>query len=67
MSSAQVIEWRKSTHSGGGTDDACVELAKVAGQVWVRDSKAPDGGRLEVERTAFAGLLARAKRDELNL
>ncbi|MFD0856509.1 DUF397 domain-containing protein [Actinomadura adrarensis] len=62
-----MTEWRKSSRSGGGNDDACVELAQVNDEVWVRDSKNPDGERLRFEPTAFAGLLARVKRDELNL
>jgi hypothetical protein len=59
-----VIEWRKSSRSGGLNDDACVELAELAGEVWVRDSKDPAGGRLEFERSVFAGLLVRVKRGD---
>ncbi|MFC5749445.1 DUF397 domain-containing protein [Actinomadura rugatobispora] len=62
-----MITWRKSSYTGGGNDDVCVELAESAGEVWVRDSKDPDGGRLEFERSAFAGLLMRVKRGELGL
>ncbi|MFB4312735.1 DUF397 domain-containing protein [Actinomadura sp. 21ATH] len=60
-----MIEWRKSSRSGGGHDDACVELAAAASEVWVRDSKDPDGDRLVFGRPAFAGLLVRVKRGEL--
>ncbi|MFF5263135.1 DUF397 domain-containing protein [Actinomadura viridis] len=56
-----MIDWRKSSHSGGGNDDACIELAGVASDVWVRDSKDPGGGRLVFGREAFAGLLTRVK------
>ncbi|MFC5749447.1 DUF397 domain-containing protein [Actinomadura rugatobispora] len=59
------MEWRKSSHSGGGNDDLCIELAESASGVWVRDSKDPDGGRLEFERAAFAGLLEWVKCGEL--
>jgi hypothetical protein len=62
-----MITWRKSSYTGGGNDDVCVELAKVADRVWVRDSKNPDGGRLEFEGAAFAELLDRVKRDKLSL
>lgn len=62
-----MIKWRKSSYTGGGNDEACVELAKLAGGVWVRDSKDPEGVRLEFERAAFAGLLVRVKRGELGL
>jgi len=60
-----VIQWRKSSHSGGGNDDACVELARFPGGIGIRDSKRPEGGRLEVSRDAFAALLARVKCGEL--
>ncbi|QKW38448.1 DUF397 domain-containing protein [Actinomadura sp. NAK00032] len=62
-----MIEWRKSTHSGGDSDPACVELAESGGRVWVRDSRDPDGERLAFGREAFAGLLERAKRGDLSL
>ncbi|MDQ3786179.1 MAG: DUF397 domain-containing protein [Actinomycetota bacterium] len=38
--------WRKSSRSGGGANDACVEVAFVAGAVGVRDSKSVESGRL---------------------
>ncbi|WP_338740512.1 DUF397 domain-containing protein [Actinomadura luteofluorescens] len=60
-----MINWRKSSYSGGGNDDACVELAELEGRVWVRDSKDPDGERLAFGREAFGGLLGRVKRGEL--
>ncbi|NEA25402.1 DUF397 domain-containing protein [Actinomadura bangladeshensis] len=62
-----MITWRKSSYTGGGNDDACVELAASGGRVWVRDSKNPDGERLAFGREAFAGLLERVKRGELGL
>lgn len=62
-----MITWRKSSHTGGGNDEACVELAELGGRVWVRDSRDPDGGRLAFGREAFAELLARAKRSDLDL
>lgn len=39
-----MTNWRKSSYSGGGNDDACVELAESGDRVLVRDSKDPDGG-----------------------
>ncbi|MFF5263134.1 DUF397 domain-containing protein [Actinomadura viridis] len=62
-----MIKWRKSSYTGGGNDEAFVELTTVVGEVWVRDSKDPDGGRLEFGRETFAGLLERVKRGELRL
>ncbi len=61
------MNWRKSSYTGGGNDEACVELAESGDRVWVRDSKDPDGERLAFGREAFAGLLERAKRGDLSL
>ena len=61
-----MTHWRKSSHSGGGSDNACVEVALLAGGVGVRDSKNPDGGRLELGRGGFAELVTRVKRGELD-
>ena len=63
----RMIVWRKSSYSGGGNDDACVELAESGSLVWVWDSKDPDGERRVFGREAFAGLLKRVKRGELTL
>ena len=62
-----MTEWRKSSHSGGMNDDACVELAELGGRVGVRDSKNLGSGHLELRREPFAGLLMRVKRGELGL
>jgi hypothetical protein len=57
-----VIEWRKSSFSGGVNDEACVELARIGrAAIGIRDSKAPDGPMLALSASAFAALLARAK------
>jgi hypothetical protein len=51
------VVWRKSSRSGGGTNDACVELATVANTVAVRDSKNPDGPILAWSSTAWRGFV----------
>jgi hypothetical protein len=38
--------WRKSSYSGGGGNDACVELAHLGSMIAVRDSKNPTGPAL---------------------
>ncbi|MFC9973142.1 DUF397 domain-containing protein [Spirillospora sp. NPDC127200] len=63
---AGLVKWRKSRHSGGGNDDACVEVAHLTDVVGVRDSKDPDGPRLNVSRDAFDDLLARVRGGELD-
>ncbi|WP_106399423.1 DUF397 domain-containing protein [Actinocorallia populi] len=60
-----MIKWRKSSYTGGGSDEACVEVASLREGIGLRDSKNRDLGKLEVRREAFAGLVARVKRGEL--
>lgn len=59
-----MIKWRKSSHSGGGSDDACVELARLSGSVGVRDSKDPHCGHLGLTLPEFSVLITRIKRGE---
>ena len=61
-----MIEWRKSSYSGSGNDDVCVEVARLPEGIGVRDSRNPDGGRLEFGRGGFAKLVTRVKRGELD-
>jgi hypothetical protein len=61
-----TVQWRKSSHSGGVNDEACVEVARLSGGIGVRDSKHPDAGHLALTPTEFAGLLAQAKRGGLD-
>lgn len=42
------VHWRKSSHSAGGNNADCVEVAFLPGTVAVRDSKAPTSGTLTV-------------------
>lgn len=42
-----ALLWRKSARSGNNGGE-CVETAAAGRQVAVRDSKAPEGGRLQV-------------------
>lgn len=62
-----TIHWRKSTRSGSATDEACVELAALPEGVGIRDSKDPDGGRLDVSGGEFAALVGRIKKGALDL
>jgi hypothetical protein len=62
-----MVQWRKSSRSGGVNDNACVELAQFAEGVGIRDSKDPDGGALSLTGTQFAALLRNVKRNELDL
>ncbi|WP_030171401.1 DUF397 domain-containing protein [Spirillospora albida] len=63
------LQWRKSTHSGGVSDEHCVEIGRlslVAGGVAVRDSKDPDGGHLTLTVSQFGALLDEIKRTTCN-
>ncbi|GAA3216727.1 DUF397 domain-containing protein [Actinocorallia longicatena] len=56
------IVWRKSSHSSGVNDEACVELAESRATVAVRDSKNPRLGHFTLSGRQFAGLVGGVKR-----
>ncbi|SFP17229.1 DUF397 domain-containing protein [Actinomadura madurae] len=56
-----MTTWRKSSHSGAGGTDECVELAVLPDAIGVRDSKAPQSGHVVLSREAFAALVAHVK------
>jgi hypothetical protein len=62
-----MTEWRKASRSGGFDNSDCVEVADLTGVIGIRDSKAPDAGHLRISAESFAEMLARVKRDELDL
>lgn len=62
-----MVEWRKSSRSGGVNDHACVEVAHLGDRIGVRDSKNPDGEPLGLGSREFSGLIARIKRGEFAL
>ncbi|MCF4140008.1 DUF397 domain-containing protein [Streptomyces sp. Tue 6430] len=53
--------WRKSSYSGGGQGDACVEVADLDARIAVRDSKAPARATLTFPAPAFATFIATLK------
>jgi hypothetical protein len=55
--------WRKSSRSSDGTSSQCVEVARLADAVGIRDSKSPDAGHLSLEADRFAALIWRIKSD----
>ncbi|WP_217208257.1 DUF397 domain-containing protein [Streptomyces sp. AC550_RSS872] len=46
--------WRKSSYSGSGDGNACVEIAHHPARLAVRDSKAPAYGTLSFPAETFA-------------
>jgi hypothetical protein len=45
--------WRKSSFSGGGEGNACVEVAAGSTHIAIRDSKAPTRATLTIPTEAF--------------
>ncbi|MFD8869596.1 MULTISPECIES: DUF397 domain-containing protein [unclassified Streptomyces] len=37
----EAMEWRKSSFSGHGEEENCVELAAADGKIWLRESDTP--------------------------
>lgn len=54
-------QWRKSSYSGSGDGNACVEIANLDTRVAVRDSKHPAHGPLAFPAPAFAAFVAAVK------
>ena len=54
------VRWRKSSFSGGGGDEACVEVALVGSATALRDSKNAAGPVLVLPTNAWNALLHRA-------
>ncbi|MFJ3665753.1 DUF397 domain-containing protein [Streptomyces sp. NPDC090106] len=50
-------QWRKSSFSGGGEGNDCVEIANRHTRVAVRDSKAPARATLSFPPTTFAAFI----------
>ncbi|HEX9999715.1 MAG TPA: DUF397 domain-containing protein [Actinoplanes sp.] len=55
MNNRDDLAWRTSSKSASGN---CVEVAAQAGQVYVRDSKDPDGPMLAFDREAWRAFIA---------
>ncbi|GAA4235992.1 DUF397 domain-containing protein [Actinomadura meridiana] len=60
-----AVRWRKSSYSGGTGE--CVELAKYAMNVGVRDSKAPAAGHLSFSPQTWATFAADARDGRFDL
>lgn len=55
--------WQKSSYSGGGQGDACVEVAHRRTHIAIRDSKAPARAALSVPAGAFTTFIEALKGD----
>lgn len=56
-------QWKKSSFSGGGEGNDCVEIANEHVQVAIRDSKAPTQGTLFFPAGAFTAFISNLKAD----
>ncbi|MEV0266258.1 DUF397 domain-containing protein [Streptomyces sp. NPDC050617] len=56
MTTPETIEWQKSSYSGGGENNNCVEVGIAAGRVHLRESDAP-AVAVTTTPLALAGLL----------
>ncbi|MEU5091145.1 DUF397 domain-containing protein [Streptomyces sp. NPDC021356] len=55
--------WRKSSYSGSGDGNACVEVAHRPAHIAVRDSKTPARATLTFPAGAFAAFVQALKND----
>ena len=53
--------WRKSSYSGGGDGNACVEIATRPTHIAIRDSKTPTGATLTFPPGTFTTFLETLK------
>lgn len=53
--------WRKSSFSGGGDGNNCVEIADLDTHIAIRDSKTPDRATLTFPPTAFTPFIEALK------
>jgi hypothetical protein len=61
-----AVRWRKSSHSGG-SGGQCLEVARLAGDIGVRDSKNPDAPHLVFDAADWRAFARRVKRGEHDL
>jgi hypothetical protein len=54
-------QWRKSSFSGGGEGNDCVEITDLHTRVAIRDSKAPTHGTLSFPTSVFTAFIGTLK------
>ncbi|MGW3102345.1 DUF397 domain-containing protein [Streptomyces sp. NPDC001100] len=55
--------WRKSSYSGAGDGDSCVEIAPRPTHIAIRDSKTPTRATLTFPTPAFTAFVEALKRE----
>lgn len=56
--------WRKSSYSGPGDGNECVEIANSPTHIAIRDSKAPSRATLTFPARAFSGFVQALKGED---
>jgi hypothetical protein len=56
-------QWKKSSFSGGGEGNDCVEIANLHMRIAIRDSKAPAQGTLSFPAGTFTAFISNLKAD----
>ncbi|WP_433143902.1 DUF397 domain-containing protein [Actinomadura nitritigenes] len=59
-----MTQWRKSSRSATSDNTSCVEIAQLARNIGVRDSKDPAGPKIALQPAGFRVLLDAVKRGE---
>ncbi|SNS26214.1 protein of unknown function [Actinomadura mexicana] len=57
-----MTSWRRSSRSGTGGQSNCVEVARLSGDIAIRDSKSPAGPRFTLSADDFRRLAADIRR-----
>ncbi|MFV0135819.1 DUF397 domain-containing protein [Streptomyces sp. HMX87] len=57
MGTPQTLRWQRSSYSGGGEGNDCVEIAELDDLIAVRDSKTPARVILTFPAPAFVSFL----------
>ncbi|MBT2396604.1 DUF397 domain-containing protein [Streptomyces sp. ISL-96] len=60
---SKSVQWQKSSFSGGGDGDSCVELASSQSGIWLRESDEP-AQVLSVTRDGIAALIRRVRAEQ---
>jgi hypothetical protein len=61
MTTPTPVLWRKSSYSGGGEGNDCLEIAELNPRIAVRDSKDPSRGALSFPAPVFAAFVGALK------
>ncbi|MBO2464203.1 DUF397 domain-containing protein [Actinomadura violacea] len=62
-----MTQWRKASRSATSDNTNCVEVARLARNIGVRDSKDPAGPKVALPRAGFRVLVDAVKRGEHDL